>query len=349
MKILYGIQGTGNGHISRTRMMAKHFAEKNIEIDYLFSGREVDKFFDMEVFGDYQHRRGFTFFSENGKVSYPKTILSNNLNQFTRDVTSLNISSYDLIITDFEPVTAWAAKLKKKEILGIGHQYAFGHNIPRAGDNPIASLTMKLFAPTQKSIGLHWDSFGHDIAPPIIDTSIIRSDSNISDGRNNKIVVYLPFENQGFVRSLLEPVTSHEFYVYSPDLRDTDHGHIHLRKTSYHGFKNDLTSAAGVICNSGFELISECLFLGLQILTKPQAAQMEQQSNAAALEQLKLAKTLKLLSTESIEHWLDTLTRRAPIVYPDVAKSVVEWILDGRKQPVSALCQNLWRETANYS
>ncbi len=40
MNILYGIQGTGNGHVSRSRVMAKHFAERGANVTYLFSGRE---------------------------------------------------------------------------------------------------------------------------------------------------------------------------------------------------------------------------------------------------------------------------------------------------------------------
>jgi UDP:flavonoid glycosyltransferase YjiC (YdhE family) len=37
MKILYGVQGTGNGHISRARLMADAFSRRNdVEVDYLF-------------------------------------------------------------------------------------------------------------------------------------------------------------------------------------------------------------------------------------------------------------------------------------------------------------------------
>ena len=39
MKILYGIQGTGNGHITRARVMASCFKKLNVEVDYVFSGR----------------------------------------------------------------------------------------------------------------------------------------------------------------------------------------------------------------------------------------------------------------------------------------------------------------------
>lgn len=72
MKILYGVQGTGNGHIARARAMAIAFKQKNVDVDFLFSGREPGKYFSMECFDDYQTRSGLTFVSENGKVSYPK-------------------------------------------------------------------------------------------------------------------------------------------------------------------------------------------------------------------------------------------------------------------------------------
>ena len=37
MKILYGVQGTGQGHISRARAMADAFRNLDVEIDWLFS------------------------------------------------------------------------------------------------------------------------------------------------------------------------------------------------------------------------------------------------------------------------------------------------------------------------
>jgi len=36
MKILYGVQGTGNGHLTRARVMAKACKEKGIEVDWIF-------------------------------------------------------------------------------------------------------------------------------------------------------------------------------------------------------------------------------------------------------------------------------------------------------------------------
>ena len=53
MKLLYGVQGTGNGHIARARIMAAALAKRSdVEVDFVFTGREPDKYFDMDVFGD---------------------------------------------------------------------------------------------------------------------------------------------------------------------------------------------------------------------------------------------------------------------------------------------------------
>ena len=82
MRILYGVQGTGNGHISRARELAKYFAIKNVCVDYLFTGRDKNGFFDMEIFGNYHYRKGLTFYSQNGQVNYLKTFKKNNYFQF---------------------------------------------------------------------------------------------------------------------------------------------------------------------------------------------------------------------------------------------------------------------------
>ena len=110
MKILYGVQGTGNGHIARARAMAVAFRQQNIDVDFLFSGREASKYFSMEEFGNYQVRNGLTFYSEQGQVKYGKTFIKNNIWRFLNEVKQIDLTPYDLVLNDFEPVTAWAAK-----------------------------------------------------------------------------------------------------------------------------------------------------------------------------------------------------------------------------------------------
>ncbi|WP_281556256.1 MJ1255/VC2487 family glycosyltransferase [Thalassomonas sp. RHCl1] len=339
MKVLYGIQATGNGHISRCRIMAKYLKQQNIDVTYLVSGRAKEDLFDMEVFGDFQHRQGLTFVTNRGKVNYAATAVNNNLARFIRDIYALDLEPYDVIITDFEPVTAWAGKLRNKTVIGIGHQYAFGDKTPVAGANPIAKMVMKYFAPASISAGLHWYPFDDTIFPPIIDTTLLPGE------QDGSILVYLPFEDQQDVTRLLSQFSGQEFILYSPELEDKTLANVKQRKTCYAGFKHDLTKARGVICNSGFELISECLHLGLPILTKPIQGQMEQLSNAMSLEKLGYARVMHTLDGDTIEHWLTRLKPCQPRHLPDVAKALASWIASGDWQPPTSLVEQIWPAT----
>ncbi|TKB44708.1 MJ1255/VC2487 family glycosyltransferase [Thalassotalea mangrovi] len=341
MKILYGIQGTGNGHIARSRMMAKYLAESDVDVTYLFSGRPAERYFEMAVFGDYQCRRGLTFATQAGKINYLQTTFGNNLWQFAREVRELPVDDYDLIITDFEPVTAWAGKLARKPVLGIGHQYAFGKNTPLAGESWLAKKIMRHFAPADYSLGLHWAPYNDNVLPPIIDTSLSRQKCE------NFCLVYLPFEDQRQVTALLNQYPDYQFIQYSPELTDQQQGNVLCQQAAHQRFKEHLARASGVICSSGFELVSECLHLGLPILTKPTQGQMEQHSNALALQQLKKATVMQSLDNASIRRWLAQLSvndKRVASAIPDVAPHVVNWILAGEWQSYRALTELLWKQ-----
>ncbi len=342
MKIFYGVQGTGNGHITRARVMAKELRAAGIDVHFQFTGRPADKYFDMEVFNGYQLRTGLTFHTEKGQVSYLKTALDAKPITFMKDMKSLNLSGYDLVISDFEPVTAWAAKKQKIPVLGIGHQYAFNHKIPREGSDPIADQVMKYFAPADIGVGLHWHHFGQPILPPIIETpetpkSIIK----------NKIIVYLPFEDQNEVIRLLSPFRDYEFHLYSPEPVPSTFGHIICNPLSRDSFQKDLYDCAGIISNAGFELASESLQMGKKILAKPLHAQMEQISNAAALQQLGYGHIMHDMNSSAIEHWLHD-NHAVHITYPNIAKVLVQWIQNGMPEMNADFIESIW-DTVNVS
>lgn len=339
MKILYGVQGTGNGHITRSRAMSKAFANKiDAQVDYIFSGRPRDKYFDMEPFANWRSFDGLTFRHKAGKISLPATFKENKIIQLMSDIYKLDVSDYDLLVTDFEPITAWAGKLAKKPVIGVGHQYAFHHSIPKKGDSWAASKIMEIFAPVTIGLGLHWHHFGAPILPPIADTG--QQDLPVED---NKILVYLGFEEPAKVRELLLPIRGYEFYYYGEFPEATSEGSIHFRPLSREGFQKDLISANGVICNAGFELASEALELGKKLLVKPLHGQMEQLSNAEALQKLGLGSVMEELNTDRVMHWLQNQPN-VKIHYPNVAESIVEWLVAGNwtAEARSKLCRSLW-------
>ncbi len=338
MRILYGVQGTGQGHISRARAMAAALAQWPVKVTWLFSGRPRDRLFDMEVFGDFEHRRGLTFTTRGGRVRYGATVVDNNLPQFLAEVRSLDLDRYDIIVSDYEPVVARAGRRAKRRVIGIGHQYAFDDNTPVAGASWIQRGVMSHFAPVGVPVGLHWHPYADNVLPPILDLPRIPVE------RGEHILVYLPFEDQEAVTAVLQEFPQQRFVQYAATLGSDTRGNVSRYKANVHGFKRHLAGSAGVICNSGFELISECLQWRKPVLTKPLAGQMEQHSNALALQQLGYAATTPHFDAAALEYWLSRPDNVVDIQFPDVAETLACWLAAGANAGVGAIGARLWSQ-----
>lgn len=340
MKILYGVQTTGNGHVSRSREVIRELKKLGHEVHVLFSGQKPAMQSEFKEFVPYQIHRGLSFFTNRGKLKYLQTALSLNFFQFYRDITTFDGSSYDLVITDFEPISARIARRKSLPSIGLGHQYAFVHDIPRGGDNPLARFVIKNFAPVDYPIGLHWHHFNQPILPPIVPYQIDGKHEKI----DNMILVYLPFEKLEEILAFLKPFCRYEFFIYHRITKAQDSGNIHLRPYSRARFLADLIECSGVISNAGFELASEAMSLGKKILVKPLSGQMEQISNALAITSLKLGMAMTRLNNEKVAQFLDR-SADPPIKFPNVARIVADWIGKSQWQDIEGLAKLAWRQT----
>lgn len=336
MKILYGVQATGRGHISRALAMAEALSEQPVSVTWLFSGRPREALFDMQPFGCYQHRRGLSFSTAKGRIQPLKTVLQNNLFRFVGDVVSLDLTPYDLVVTDFEPITAWAARLRGVRCIGIGHQYAFGPGTPTPGGYPLSRFIMRHFAPVTRPLGLHWHPYAANVLPPILDLpELPRRDDGF-------FLVYLPFEDQQAVTELLNSLDSFRFVQFSNGLPPGQVGNVSLHPSSTCAFKQQLAACRGVICNSGFELISECLQWQKPLLTKPLAGQVEQLSNAESLRQLGYAQVVHSLQRDALTAWLERPKRPKASGFGNVANRLSCWLASGAKASVATLGADLW-------
>jgi uncharacterized protein (TIGR00661 family) len=340
MKILYGVQTTGNGHISRSREVIRELRKRGHEIEVLLSGRAPAMQSELKEFIPFQTRTGLTFRSCRGRLKYIQTAFKLNLFQFFRDIASFDGTGHDLVITDFEPLSARIARRRSLPSIGVGHQYAFAHDIPTAGGNPLARFILKNFAPVDYPVGLHWHHFGHPLLPPIVPLDFSGKGEKI----DSKILVYLPFEQLSDILPLLKPFYRYDFFIYHKLAQAADQGNLHLRPYSRNGFLKDLTECAGVISNAGFELASEAMHLGKKILVKPLAGQMEQVSNALAIASLKLGMVMKKLNIVKVAQFLDQ-PAGAPVKFPNVAGLVAEWIESGRWEDVEGLAAKAWQQT----
>ena len=339
MKILYGIQGTGNGHITRARALVPALQRVGCEVDVLVSGRRREELFGAELFGDFQVKQGLTFAMHHGHIDPLRTVLQAKPLTLLRDIRSLNLAGYDLVLSDFEPVTAWAARRQRVASVGVGHQYAFRYPVPKRGINIPSRLVLKHMAPVDEPVGLHWHGFGQPLLPPILESL-----PPPPPPERNKVLVYLPFEDTADLVQLFRPFNDQQVFIYCAVTAPEQHGHVRLCPFSRAGFKADLADCASIVTGAGFELPSEALVLGKKLLVRPLAAQFEQESNAKALAQLGRARVMTRLEPEAVAMLLaDPMP--APVQYPDVAAALAAWLASGRATALSALSSQLWQQT----
>lgn len=349
MRILYGVQGTGNGHITRARMLGPALEARGAQIDYLFSGRDPNAYFGMELFGNYQCREGFTLKTEAGQLKAWQTITGSSPAQFIRDVKNLDTRHYDLVLSDFEPITAWAARLQGTPSIGVAHQYAFNYRIPGRECFGLIAPIMKWFAPAKDPVGLHWNSFGAPLLPPMV--APVRS---AAQSAPRQVVVYLPFESLDRLISFLAPIQSHDFKIFADVVQPFKRGSVEILPLSREGFADALAISAGVFANAGFGVCSEAIQAGKRLLVKPVIGQIEQEANAVALERLDLGAVMRQFDHEKFELWLNSLKRASATqgrikAWPATAELLADWIMDPERPSVRDLSAHAWSRAPRHS
>ncbi len=341
MRILFGVQGTGNGHISRSRELVRRLKEDGHDIEVIISGRKESDLREIEVFSPYRVMKGMTLVTYKGKMNYIETMFQLDLSRLMADVLTLDTSGIDLVITDFEPVSSMAARLRNIPSMGFGHQYAFKYNIPFARGNVFEKYTLLNFAPARYNAGLHWSDFGQPIFPPVIPASLYEQD--VLPRVQGKILVYLPFEEVEDVTAFTGPFSGYEFFIYGKVSEAGDDGHLHYRTYSREGFLRDLMESDGVVCNAGFELPGEALHLGKKLLLRPLDGQIEQESNALAMDQLHYGMVMHALDRSVLDEWLKRPCRE-PLNYSRTVDYIAEWIKSGHWGDLTKYTRAAWGE-----
>ena len=152
MKVLYAIQATGNGHVSRANEIIP-FLEKKCDLDILLSGTQADVGLNYPV---KFKMKGLCFiFGKKGGVDMYKTFKQMQSKTFLSEIKSLPVDEYDLVINDFESVSAWACKLKNIPCIGMSHQWAILHkNTPRpASKDLFGTMILKYLPPAKQAWG----------------------------------------------------------------------------------------------------------------------------------------------------------------------------------------------------
>jgi uncharacterized protein (TIGR00661 family) len=339
MNILYGIAATGNGHISRSRIIVEALKKRGHSVTVILSGREEKDLFDIDDLKPFHIKKGFTFVHDKGQLSYVKTILHSHPIQFFNDIRSIE-DTYDLILTDFDPISAYAAKKYNIPCMGIGHQYSFYTDIPMTKKMKFSSIFFpKMYTPVNFTIPFHFYHFNQSILPPFIDP-VLHKEIN-TDEKSEDILVYLPWENLDDMIAILQKI-SKEFIVYTKIASIERIDNITLKPFSNTTFKQDLMRCSSLITNAGFQLPSEALFLGKPMLCKPLKGQPEQEHNAKILKELEYATTCDKIDVNNIEHWIKNKIK-VKIPFKNPVNLIID-IIENPTTDFSHRVMELWKE-----
>ncbi len=325
MKILYAIQGTGNGHLSRAIEIIPHL-RRRAQVDLLVSGTASEITLPCPI--RYYYKGISLEIDKKGGISYLNTYAKNHLTFFLRDVKRLPIEQYDLIVNDFEPISAWAAWLKKKPCVALSNQCALlSDKTPHPEkDDKLGRFVLRNYAPASLHYGLHFARYDDNIFTPVIRGEVRKAD--VKD--LGHYTVYLPSYSDERIIKHLSVFSEIKWEVFSKKcLVPTREGNIFFHPIENESFLNSMATSTGVLCGAGFSTPSEALFLQKKLLVIPMKMQYEQQCNAAALSLMgvPVIPSLKKKHHEIIGNWLN-YPMQVPVFYPDNASQIINTILE---------------------
>lgn len=320
MKILYAIQGTGNGHLSRARDIIPILQKKG-ELDILVSGIQADVQLPYEV----KYRfKGLSFiFGKSGGVSLMETYKKSDIRHLLTEISELPVDDYDLVINDFEPVSSWACKMAGKPCIGLSHQSAVISKAsprPRKPD-PVGSTILKRYAPVSSYAGFHFERYDENTFTPVIREQIRYAKTS----NKGHYTVYLPsYSDERIIEVLSEvPVKWEVFSKHSKEAYTEDN--VQVRPVENDTFIKSMLSCAGILCGAGFETPAEALFLKKKLMVIPMKAQYEQQCNAAALKNMGIPviRSLKKKRLEDLLDWVEQ-DQLIEVDYPDMTEKIID-------------------------
>lgn len=324
MKILYAIQGTGNGHLSRAVDIIPELKRYG-DLDLMVSGAQSEIKLPFPV--KYKSK-GLSFhFGKSGGINFYSTFVENSSRDVLKEIKSFPIEKYDLVVNDFEPITAWAARKKEVRIVGLSHQSALlSKNTPKPRiKDPFGEWVLKNYAPVKDYIGFHFDEYDKNIFKPVVRKAI----REVKATDKGHYTVYLPAYDDQKLVALLMKLPSLKWHIFSKHTKVPYHvGKISVYPVSGDDFVASMVSSHGVLCGAGFETPAEVLYLNKKLLVVPMKNQYEQACNAAALKELgvPVLKRVKKRSLKKLEKWLDS-NKTVDIKYGEVAPKAVDRLM----------------------
>lgn len=308
MKILYAIQTTGNGHFTRSKEIISTIEKRvNVNVDVVFSGPKNKLLnIDNKVIN---HYRGLTlYYKKKGQINWIQTFFKNNFFRAIIDIIQCDTKAYDLVINDFEPITAWSCYLKNKRCVALSNQYAMlsDKTFRKTTKYKSTLLFLKYFAPTKNGYGFHFLKHKKNIFQPIIRSEILTTKVL----KKEYFLVYLPNYSIEKLIQVFSNFENYKWVIFSPLIENSSTlNNVRLEQLNEKKFIKTLIGSKGVISSSGFSTLSEVLYLNKPLLTIPINSHFEQIYNSSIIDRLggTVLSELNLNNKNLLQNWLDNL------------------------------------------
>ncbi len=320
MKILYAIQGTGNGHLARAEDIIPILKQYG-DLDLFVSGAQADIKLSYPV--KYKSKGLSFYFGTGGGINFLKTFKHNSSKEVYKEIKKFPVDKYDLVINDFEPISAWACRRRDVPCVGLSHQSALlSPKVPKPKKiDPVGEWVLHNYAPIDKHVSFHFERYDKNIFTPVIRESI----RNASVEEKDHYTVYLPAYDDRKLVPILAKIPKVKWHIFSKHAKKPYHiGKLSVYPVDKNEFASSMNSSKGVLCGAGFETPAEALFLGKKLMVVPMKSQLEQFYNAASLKQLgvPVLKKMKKGNLDKIQEWVDT-DARISVRYNDITAEAV--------------------------
>jgi len=356
-KIIYGVAGEGFGHSTSSHLIGQRLIDAGHDV--MFVGSKKSLLYLKQYFGRRVNEVfGLSFAYGQGCVDPIKTLKRNLLKlpkakRQNKELFKKYFEPFgpDLVISDFEPFSAWWAWRQKVPFISIDNEHILTlcklESAEGGAKNWFSRLTAEVVtkchyvgavtyiiinffkAPLRISSAI--------LAPPVVRPVICTLQSRPGD----HILVYSTTgTGEEQLRKILGRFGGQKFYIYGFD-KSAEDGNCIFRERSTEGFLADLASARGVVASAGFSLISECMYLKKKMLLLPLAGQYEQIINAHYIQKLGLGLSAAKLNESILARFLDDLDKPMPaderIIWPDNDKffHIFQDVLNKLDNPIS--------------
>lgn len=303
MKILYAVQATGNGHISRAVELMPTL-QKLGTVDVFLSGSNAQLEAPLPV----RYRsKGLSLYYGSGGLHYGKMLQHFHPYSIWREMRSLPVEKYDLVLNDFECITALACGHKGVRSIGFGHQASFQSQLtPRpTRKDLLGEQVLKRYGKSTRYIGFHFKRYDDFVYPPVIKQSIQEAEP-VDHGH---VTVYLPAYTDLDLYTQLRKLPEQTFHVFSKEVSSVTRTHnIHYFPVNNAAFVDSMVRSCGIITGAGFETPAEALHLGKRLMAIPIKGQYEQACNAAAMAEYSVPVLREVNDhfPDAVRKWLDS-------------------------------------------